>query len=169
MKRRDLIAFALLIVIWPSHATAATVCVSHALPAPVEIAWSKIRDFGSHSAWIAGAPTITLQGGTGFTVGVKRSTVFKDGTQFDEILTVLDDRQHVIEYDVVGKLPIPAYNVHGRIALSPITADGSSLIERCLEYDTTLAPSEAEAFRRTREKLLAESLTLLADVLALHQ
>ncbi len=162
---RSKILFALAALCLPMPTGAATVCVSGLLPTSIEIAWGKIRDFGSHSSWIEGHPQITLRGGTGTTIGVERTTLFKNGTRFDEVLTGLDDREHLFHYDVIGELPIPAYNVHGEVRLYPVSADNKTLAERCLTYDSALPKAEADAFRESRERILAASLRLLAETL----
>lgn len=145
-----------------TEASATTVCVSGTLSAPINTAWASIRDFGGHADWIDGHPDIKLEGGTGTTVGVRRITTFHDGLRFDEVLTALDDRNHVIGYDVVGHLPIPAIDVRGTIRLAAITANDTTWVERCLDYETSLPQSEAQTFRASRANLLAESLKLLA-------
>jgi hypothetical protein len=165
MTSKVLVALAAFLTALPAQA--ATVCVSGLLPSSIDVAWAKIRDFGSHSIWIEGHPDIVLEDGSGTMVGVKRVTTFKDGTRFDEILTHLDDRHHSIGYDVIGDLPIPAYDVHGTIRLTPISIDGRTVVERCLTYDTTLGRAEAEAFRVSREQALSKSLELLAAELQL--
>lgn len=148
-----------------SPATAATVCTSGIIERPIEDVWKAIRDFGSHSIWIEGQPHIKLEGSSGTTVGVKRSTIFSDGLRFDEVLTGLDDVTYTIKYDVVGEIPIPAYDIHGVIQLNPISASKMTLAERCLTYDTGLPKSEAKAFALSRIKLLAGSLELLNNVM----
>jgi hypothetical protein len=147
-----------------SAGSATTVCVSDTLPASVDTAWTRIRDFGSHAEWIDGHPEVKLEGGLGTTVGVRRSTISRNGLRFDEVLTALDDRNRIMTYDVLGKLPIPAYDVHGSIQLMPITASGTTFAQRCLTYDTTLSGADAETFKHSREGLLAESLRLLAGL-----
>jgi len=156
------VALAAMLAATPMAADAATVRVTEVIDAPIDEVWRTIRDFGSHADWIEGRPKITLQGGSGATVGVLRQTVFADGVRFDEVLTALDDKAHVIEYDVVGAIPLPIYNVHGAIKLYPITSSNRTLVERRLDYDTPLPRPEAEAFLQTRVRVLAASLKLLA-------
>ena len=99
------------------------------------------------------------------TVGVRRRVTYGDGSYFDEILTGQDDRSHFQEYDVIGDLPLPVYNVRGAMRLHEVTADSATLVVRTLTYDTPLDPEEAEAFAKTRHDLLAKSLDILADLL----
>lgn len=164
MNMRKL-ALATLLAITSSAAEAATVCVSGEVEKPIEDVWRAIRDFGSHAFWIEGKPQITLEGGSGATVGVLRHTVFPNGVRFDEVLTALDDETYMIKYDVVGDIPLPIYDVRGVIQLYPVSASEATLAERCLYYDTPLPQAEAEAFRLTRVESLAGSLKLLAAAL----
>lgn len=141
-----------------------TVCASRVINAPIADVWAAIRDFGSHSDWIEHHPGITLTGGSGMTIGVKRRVIYADGSYFDEVLTGMDDRRWLQEYDVVGNLPLPVYNVIGAMQLYPVTADNSTFVERRLTYDTTLPQGEAEEFAKTRFDLLALSLETLAGL-----
>lgn len=139
-----------------------TVRARRIINAPVAPIWAAIRDFGTHSRWIEHHPTITLEGGDGLTIGVKRRVTYGDGSFFDEVLTGMDDRTWTQEYDVVGDLPLPVYNVYGAMQLTPIGKDGPTLVERRLTYDTPLSEDEARAFEATRFELLADSLDILA-------
>jgi hypothetical protein len=139
-----------------------TVRARRIVNAPVAEVWKVIRDFGSHTQWIEHHPVITLTGGDGLTIGVHRRLTYTDGSHFDEILTGLDDRRWVQEYDVVGDLPLPVYNIYGAMQLYPVTPDGPTLVERRLTYDTTLPEAEAGPFEKTRVDLLACSLDILA-------
>lgn len=141
-----------------------TVRASRVIRAPVADVWEAIRDFGAHGRWIEHHPKITLEGGDGLTIGVKRRVTYSDGSFFDEILTGMDDRSRFQEYDVVGDLPLPVYNVRGAMQLRTITADNTTLVERLLTYDTPLPEDEAQAFAGTRYELLAASLDLLASL-----
>lgn len=138
------------------------VSVSQIISAPIEDVWSEIRDFGAHSSWIEGAPEISLQGGSGTSVGVLRRVLYEDGAYFDEVLTALDDKAYLQKYDVIGDLPLPVYNVFGAMQLYRVSADDMTLVERWLSYDTPLTMEEAGEFAKTREMLLADSLVLLA-------
>lgn len=137
---------------------------SRVIDAPIGRVWDAIRDFSTHSAWIEHSPKITLKGGDGLTVGVKRRVTYADGSYFDEVLTGIDDRTWTQEYDVVGELPLPVYNVVGAMQLYPITMNASTLVERRLSYDTHLPQEQASPFAKTRYDLLAESLNLLAKL-----
>lgn len=141
-----------------------TVTASRVIHAPVAKVWGVIRDFASHSRWIEHNPEITITGGTGLTVGAKRRVTYGDGSFFDEILTGQDDRRFFQEYDVIGDLPLPVYDVSGAMRLHAITADDSTLVVRTLTYDTPLDPDAAKAFAETRHMLLATSLDLLAGL-----
>ncbi len=141
-----------------------TVTASRVINAPIDQVWSAIRDFGSHSRWIEHHPTISLTGGDGLTIGVKRRVTYADDSHFDEILTGQDDRGFFQEYDVVGDLPLPVYNVSGAMRLHEVTADNYTLVVRTLTYDTPLELEEAEAFARSRYDLLAKSLAILAEL-----
>lgn len=141
-----------------------TVRASRVIRAPIAEVWSAIRDFGIHDRWIEHHPSITLEGGDGLTIGVKRRVTYGDGSFFDEVLTGVDDRTWFQEYDVVGDLPLPVYEVRGAMQLHPITADDTTLVERRLSYDTPLPEDEARTFARTRYDLLAGSLDLLATL-----
>ena len=81
-----------------------------------------------------------------------------------EVLTGMDDRRYMQEYDVVGELPLPAYNVVGAMRLHPIGDGQQTLVERTLSYETPLPKEEAGDFERTRYVLLADSLDLLAKL-----
>lgn len=139
-----------------------TVRARRIINAPVDQIWEAIRDFGTHSRWIEHHPTIVLEGGDGLTIGVKRRVTYDDGSHFDEVLTGMNDRTWTQEYDVVGDLPLPVYNVVGAMQLIPVGLDGPTLVERRLTYDTPLPESEARAFETTRFVLLADSLEILA-------
>ena len=89
---------------------------------------------------------------------------YADGSFFDEVLTGMDDRRWTQEYDVIGDLPLPVYDVYGAMQLYPITNDNSTLVERRLSYDTLLSEDEARAFADTRYVLLTSSLDLLATL-----
>ncbi len=102
------------------------VSASKILDAPVVDVWGAIRDFGSHSRWIEHHPAISLVGGNGLTIGVKRRVTYGDGSFFDEILTAMDDRKWLQEYDVVGDLPLPVYNVTGAMQLYAHLSSGAS-------------------------------------------
>lgn len=141
-----------------------TVRVSRVIRAPIAEVWGAIRDFGSHDRWIEHHPQIELEGGDGLTIGVRRRVTYAGGAFFDEILTGMDDRTWFQEYDVVGDLPLPVYNVRGSMQLHAITADDTTLVERCLTYDTPLAEDQARVFAGTRYDLLASSLELLASL-----
>ncbi len=141
-----------------------TVRASRLVLAPAAEVWKAVRDFGTHDRWIEHHPRITLDGGEGLTIGVKRRVTYADGSFFDEILTGLDDRRWFQEYDVVGELPLPVYNVRGAMRLHAISADDTTLVERLLTYDTPLPEEEAIAFAETRHALLASSLDLLASL-----
>lgn len=143
-----------------------TVRASCVIDAPIEDVWSAIRDFGTHSSWIEHHPAITLEGGDGLTIGVRRRVTYEGGAFFDEVLTGMDDRRWTQEYDVVGVLPLPVYNVVGAMQLFPVTLSGGTLVERRLSYDTPLPQDEATAFEQTRYVLLADSLDLLAKLFA---
>ena len=124
-------------------------------------------DFSTHSSWIEHHPAITLEGGDGSTIGVRRRVTYADGTFFNEVLTGMDDRCWTQEYDVVGVLPLPVYNVVGAMQqLFLVTLSGGTLVERRLSYDTPLPQDEAIAFEKTRYVLLADSLDLLARLFA---
>lgn len=140
------------------------VTASRVIKAPVAKVWGAIRDFESHSRWIEHNPEIAVTGGTGLTIGTKRRVTYGDGSFFDEILTTQDDRRFYQEYDVVGELPLPVYNVRGAMKLHPVTADDTTLVVRTLTYDTPLQPGEAKDFEKSRYDLLATSLDLLADI-----
>ncbi|AMK20472.1 MULTISPECIES: SRPBCC family protein [Sphingobium] len=139
-----------------------TVRARRIINAPVAEIWQAIRDFGTHSRWIEHHPEITLEGGDGLTIGVKRRVTYGDGSYFDEVLTGADDRNWVQEYDVVGDLPLPVYNVFGAMQLYPVNSEGPTLVERRLTYDTPLPEVEARAFEVSRLTLLASSLDGLA-------
>lgn len=141
-----------------------TICASRVINAPVADVWAVIRDFGSHKCWIEHHPDITLTNGTGLTVGVRRRVTYTDGNYFDEVLTGLDDRRWLQEYDVVGDLPMPVYNVIGAMQLYPITSINATFVERRLTYDTTLSEIEAEEFAKTRFDLLTASLETLENL-----
>lgn len=141
-----------------------TVRASRVIEAPVDEVWSAIRDFGTHSSWIEHHPDITLEGGNGLTIGVRRKVAYADGSFFNEVLTGMDDRRYMQEYDVVGELPLPAYNVVGAMRLHPIGDSQQTLVERTLSYETLLPKEEAGDFERTRYVLLADSLDLLAKL-----
>ena len=141
-----------------------TVRASKVIHAPVAEVWGAIRDFASHSRWIEHHPAISLEAGDGLTIGVKRRVTYADGSFFDEVLTGMDDRRWTQEYDVIGDLPLPVYDVYGAMQLYPITNDNSTLVERRLSYDTSLSEDEADAFADTRYVLLAASLDLLATL-----
>jgi len=141
-----------------------TVRASRVIQAPVADVWAAIRDFASHSSWIEHHPAITLEGGDGFTIGVKRRVTYADGSYFDEVLTGMDDRRWTQEYDVIGDLPLPVYDVSGAMQLHPIAGDNSTFVERRLSYDTPLAEADARSFADTRYALLAASLDLLASL-----
>lgn len=141
---------------------------SELIAAPVQRVWGVVRDFGAHSAWLEGQPAITLSGGSGTTVGVMRSVIYSNGQRFDEVLTALDDKTYFQQYDIVGKLPLPVYNVYGAIQLHPVTATDVTLVERRLYYDTPLPQDEAQAFALTRIDLLAGSLRLLGQLFRLQ-
>lgn len=150
-----------------SHAVqAAEVCASRVIAAPIDEVWLRIRDFGSHADWIKGSPKVWLEGGAGTTVGVKSYTQFSDGDVYVETLTALDDKAHTLKYDVIGELPLPIYNASGAFRLYPVTKDNSTLIERCLYYDTSLPKEKQAAFAKGRTQVLASSLDLLSDLLA---
>lgn len=140
------------------------VSASRVIDAPVADVWGAIRDFGSHSRWIEHHPAISLEGGDGLTIGVKRRVTYGDGSFFDEILTAMDDRKWLQEYDVVGDLPLPVYNVTGAMQLYAIGSGAGTFVERRLSYDTPLSEAEAAAFAQSRLDLLAASLDLLADL-----
>ncbi len=141
-----------------------TVRASRLIRAPAAEIWKAVRDFGTHDRWIEHHPRITLEDGDGLTIGVKRRVTYADGSYFDEILTGMDDRRWLQEYDVVGDLPLPVYNVRGAMQLHAISADNTTLVERLLTYDTPLPEQEAIAFAETRYVLLASSLDLLASL-----
>lgn len=141
-----------------------TVVASRVIRAPAAEVWQAIRDFASHDRWIEHHPRIELEGGDGLTIGVKRRVTYGDGSFFDEILTGMDDHRWFQEYDVVGDLPLPVYNVRGSMKLHAITADDTTLVERVLTYDTPLPQAEATTFAGTRYDLLAGSLDLLASL-----
>lgn len=141
-----------------------TVHASRIIQAPIADVWAVIRDFGAHGRWIEHHPQIALAGGDGLTIGVKRRVTYADGSFFDEVLTGIDDRRWFQEYDVVGELPLPVYNVSGAMQLHPVIADDATLVVRRLTYDTPLAEDEAHAFADTRYALLAASLDLLASL-----
>lgn len=141
-----------------------TIRASRVIRAPITDVWEAIRNFGAHDRWIEHHPHIALEGGDGLTVGVKRRVTYSNGSFFDEILTGMDDRNWLQEYDVVGDLPLPVYNVRGAMQLHAITADNTTLVERRLTYDTPLPEDEARAFGSTRYELLAASLDLLASL-----
>lgn len=142
----------------------ATVSASRVISAPVAEVWDAIRDFGSHSSWIEHHPAITITHGTGLSIGAQRRVTYGDGSFFDEILTAQDDRRYFQEYDVIGELPLPVYNVSGAMKLHRVTADNTTMVVRTLTYDTPLEPEEAKAFAESRYKLLATSLNLLAEL-----
>lgn len=143
-----------------------TVRARRIIEVPVARVWHAIRDFGTHSRWIEHHPAITLEGGDGLTIGVKRRVTYGDGSYFDEVLTGMDDRIWMQEYDVVGDLPLPVYNVYGAMQLYPISIDGPTLVERRLTYDTPLPEDEARMFEASRHVLLANSLDILAALFA---
>ncbi|VVO58476.1 hypothetical protein PS900_00672 [Pseudomonas fluorescens] len=142
-----------------------TVSTSRVIDAPIDEVWRAIRDFGSHSRWIEHHPEIELEGGDGLTIGVKRRVIYGEELFFDEILTGMDDRKWVQEYDVIGDLPLPIFSVVGTMQLYPVGTSGT-LVERRLSYDTPLSQDEAHAFAQSRVDLLATSLDLLADLFA---
>ncbi|AMK26592.1 SRPBCC family protein [Sphingobium sp. TKS] len=139
-----------------------TVRARRIINAPVAQIWAAIRDFGSHSQWIEHHPKITLEGGDGLTIGVRRRVTYSDGSYFDEVLTGMDDRVWVQEYDVIGELPLPVYNVYGAMQLYPVSGEGPTLVERRLTYDTPLSEAEARDFEQSRLQLLSGSLDILA-------
>lgn len=139
-----------------------TVRARRIINAPVAELWQAIRDFGAHSRWIEHHPEITLEGGDGLTIGVKRRVTYGDGSFFDEVLTGMDDRNWVQEYDVIGDLPLPVYNVVGAMQLYAVDIEGPTLVERRLTYDTPLPQAEARAFEASRFTLLSGSLEILA-------
>lgn len=141
-----------------------TVRARRIIHAPVAQIWAAIRDFGSHSSWIEHHPAIMLEGGDGLTIGVKRCVTYGDGSCFNEIMTGIDDRIWMQEYDVLGPLPLPVYNVYGAMQLYPITSDGPTLVERRLTYDTPLPEDEAHIFEASRFDLLLGSLDILAGL-----
>lgn len=155
-----ILAVAILVLSYPLQAT--EVCTSRVIDAPVRDVWLKIRDFGSHGDWIEGSPKVWLEGGTGTTVGVKSYTQFANGDTFVEVLTALDDKNHMLKYDVIGELPLPIYNTRGEFTLHSITTGSDTLIERCLYYDTDLPKEERETFAEGRKQALSNSLDLLA-------
>ena len=139
-----------------------TVRARRIINAPVATVWEAIRDFGTHARWIEHHPVISLEGGDGLTIGVKRRVTYGDGSYFDEVLTGMDDRTWTQEYDVIGDLPLPVYNVYGAMQLTPVGAEGPTLVERRLTYDTPLPEDEARAFEASRFALLSDSLDILA-------
>ncbi|MAC57069.1 MAG: hypothetical protein CMH85_02060 [Novosphingobium sp.] len=141
-----------------------TVRARRIINAPVAELWLAIRDFGTHSRWIEHHPEISLEGVDGLTIGVKRRVTYGDGSYFDEVLTGMDDRNWIQEYDVVGDLPLPVYNVFGAMQLFPISSEGPTLVERRLTYDTPLPEAEARVFEESRLTLLSDSLDLLASL-----
>jgi Polyketide cyclase / dehydrase and lipid transport len=143
-----------------------TVRARRIINAPVASVWTVIRDFGSHSTWIEHHPQITLEGGNGLTIGVRRRVTYGDGSYFDEVLTGMDDRNWVQEYDVVGELPLPVYNVYGAMQLFPLGDGRTTMVERRLTYDTPLPRDEAQKFEMSRHELLAGSLDILAALFA---
>jgi Polyketide cyclase / dehydrase and lipid transport len=139
----------------------AIVRVSTIIHVPINRVWGNVRDFATHVEWIHGARVISMEGGTGTTVGVVR-TLDVQGMIVVERLTALDDDAHSMSYTIVGDLPLPMYDIHGSIAMVSDTSADSTLVERILRYDTPLPRGEADAFRKTRVDILAASLEELA-------
>ncbi|RYM05465.1 SRPBCC family protein [Sphingobium cupriresistens] len=61
-----------------------TVRARRIIDAPVATVWEAIRDFGTHARWIEHHPVISLEGGDGLTIGVKRRVTYGDGLRTAE-------------------------------------------------------------------------------------
>tara|TARA_A100001391_G_scaffold160929_3_gene119723 strand:- start:8278 stop:8727 length:450 start_codon:yes stop_codon:yes gene_type:complete len=131
---------------------------------PADVVWENIRDFASQIDWIEGAAAIEMLEGTGTTVGGVRRVILENGIEVDESITGIDDLTRTLSYKLLSEYP-EVFNVTGFIRVTPVTADGTSFVERDLTVDCSLPRQEYEAIIAHRFQLLTTSLRNLAEVI----
>jgi Polyketide cyclase / dehydrase and lipid transport len=133
---------------------------SAVIASPIEPLWQLVRDFGNHTAWINNAVKTEMVGGSSpLEIGAVRLISFRDGSQLGERLTALDERERTLSYELTVPHE-PLASLRGTMRLLPVTADGSTYMERFVDFEIADG-SAPEAFRERAAGLLALSLTLV--------
>ena len=95
------------------------------LDAPVDRAWSLLRDFNGHDRWHpAVAESQIERGRSSDTVGCVRRFRLQDGSELREQLLTLSDLEMAFSYCLL-ETPIPLFNYVAHVRLLPVT-DGDA-------------------------------------------
>lgn len=91
------------------------------LDAPVDRAWSLLRDFNGHDRWHpAVAESQIERGRSSDTVGCVRRFRLQDGSELREQLLTLSDLEMAFSYCLL-ETPIPLFNYVAHVRLVPVT------------------------------------------------
>lgn len=116
---------------------------STVLPHPADEVWAVLRDFNGLATWFSGQvfESHIEDGLTGATVGAVRS--FQLGnSRIREHLLALDDLERSYAYEFCEPAPFPVTGYVARVRVTPITDDGTSLVEWWVDFDCEVSKQE---------------------------
>lgn len=114
----------------------AKVLRSTILDAPVDAAWSVLRDFNGHDRWHpAVAESQIERGESSDRVGCVRRFRLQDGSELREKLLTLSDMEQTFSYCLLDT-PIPLFNYVAHLRLIPVTDGDRTFWQWESRFDT---------------------------------
>jgi len=119
------------------------VFVSCVIDAPVERLWDLLRDFGGWSEWHPGVRECKIVNGhPGFCPRAVHRLVLADGSQMQETLLALSDRDRSFAY-ALTRSDGPLRDYTASVAVSPVTETSQSFLAWSARYSVNAADEAA--------------------------
>jgi NADPH:quinone reductase len=137
---------------------------SAVIGAPVEAAWTVLRDFNSHHAWHPAVSASAIENGEASDqVGCVRDFRLNDGSRIREQLLFLSDAKRSFGYCIL-EAQAPLRNYVASIRLRPVTSDDACLVEWRASFEPP--PRERTRLERfVREEIMDAGLAGLRRAL----
>jgi len=110
------------------------------IPAPADLVWQTVRDFGAIDEYV---PPITNAELSGEGVGAERTLTLADGGRVVERLEERDDTARTLQYTIVDA-PLPVTNYEGTMSVEVID-DAACEVTWASEFDVVDAPEDEVA------------------------
>lgn len=105
------------------------------IPAPADVVWKIVGDFGAIDEYVPPITNATLSGDG---VGAERTLTLADGGQVIERLEAHDDAARTLRYSIVNA-PLPVTNYEGRMSVEALD-DSSCEVTWGSDFDVADAP-----------------------------